>query len=90
MNMQGSISFNPVEIAKGIIKVKMFNQPEGTYTVQIIDENGKVLAAKEMHHSDGTNVEIADFGKNFTGGTYQLEVVNPDNKKTDQTVMLLI
>jgi hypothetical protein len=86
----GSINFNPTGIAKGIIKVKMFNQPDGIYTVQLIDVDGKVLGTKQIHHTDGTTQEIADFGKNFAGGTYQVEMVNPDNQKIDQTIMLLI
>ena len=92
MNMvasAGSIKFNPNGIAKGILKVKMFNQPQGVYTVQLIDSDGNVLGTKEINHTDGTT-ETADFGKNFTGGTYQVVVINPDNKKTDETIMLLI
>jgi hypothetical protein len=89
-NTTGSITFNPIGIAKGIVKVKMFNQPTGNYRVQIIDAAGKILASKEIYHTDNKTLEIADFGKNFAGGTYQVEMINPDNKKTDQTIMLLI
>jgi hypothetical protein len=86
----GSIKFNPNNIAQGILKVKMFNQPEGIYTVQLIDAEGNVLGNKEIHHEDGTVIETADFGKNFKGGTYQVVVINPSNKKTDETIMLLM
>ena len=85
-----SIKFNPLGIAKGILKIKMFGQPAGNYTVQITDAAGKVLGTKEINHANGTTTEIADFGKDFTGGTYQVEVIAPDNKKTAQTIMLLI
>ena len=86
----GSIKFNPNGIAKGILKVKMFNQPEGTYTVQLVDANGNIVGTKEIKHADGTTLEIADFGKKYESGTYQVEMINPNNIKTSETVMLLI
>ena len=86
----GSIKFNLVGIANGIVKVKMFNQPEGTYTVELIDADGKLLDIKEIHHVDSKNLEVVDFGKKLEGGSYQVAVVNPDNKKTVQTIMLLM
>jgi hypothetical protein len=85
-----SIKFNPCGIAQGILKIKMFNQPDGIYTVLLIDSNGKVLGSKEIHHAEDTKLEIADFGKNFAGGTYQVEMITPGNIKTTQTIMLLI
>jgi hypothetical protein len=85
-----SIKFNPIGIAQGILKIKMFDQPDGIYTVQLLDSDGKVLGTKQIHHTEDTKLEIADFGKNFAGGTYLVEVINPDNIKTTQTIMLLI
>ena len=85
-----SIKFNPNGIAKGILKVKMFNQPEGVYTVQLIDANGNVVGTKELHHANSTEMETADFGKSFDGGTYQVAVINPTNTKTAETIMLLM
>jgi hypothetical protein len=86
----GSISFNSMGIANGIVKVKMFNEPTGVYTLCIKDADGKVIATKEIQHTVGTTLEISDFKKTFDGGTYQLEITTPDNKKTSQTIMLLI
>jgi len=85
-----SIKFNPNGIAKGILKVKMFNQPDGVYTAQLVDSDGNVLATKEINHAADTTLETADFGKSFTSGTYQVVIINPDNKKTDETIMLLM
>lgn len=85
-----SIKFSLLGIANGIVKVKMFNQPDGIYTVQLIDADGKIVGNKQIQHTSGTVLETTDFGKNLTGGTYQVEVVNPDNQKTTETIMLLI
>ena len=85
-----SIKFNPLGIANGVVKVKMFNQPTGTYTVQVIDASGTVLGVKEIQHTNGSRTEVADFGRTFAGGTYQLQVISPNNTKTAQTIMLLI
>lgn len=86
----GSIKFNPNSIAQGILKIKMFNQPEGVYTVQLVDADGNVVAVKAINHTEDKSLEIADFGRKVTGGTYQIVVVNPENKKTSETIMLLI
>jgi hypothetical protein len=86
----GSIKFNLLGIADGIIKVKMYNQLSGIYTVQLMNADGKMLASNEVSHNDNTNVEVVDFGKKFEGGSYQVVVVNPDNNKTVQTIMLLM
>ena len=86
----GSIKFNPNSIADGVLKIKMYNQPEGVYTVQLVDADGNVVAVKAINHTEDKSLEIADFGRKVTGGTYQIVVVNPENKKTSETIMLLI
>jgi hypothetical protein len=85
-----SIKFNSMGIANGVVKVKMYNQPEGIYTIQVMDAAGKVIANKSIQHTKGIQTETADFGKTFTGGTYQLEVTAPNNAKTHETIMLLM
>ena len=79
-----------MELQTEYLKVKMFNQPEGLYTVQLLDVDGKVLAVKQINHAAGLTVETADFEKKFEGGTYQVELINPKNKKTTETIMLLM
>jgi hypothetical protein len=86
----GSISFNPIGIANGVVKVKMFNEPTGVYILQVKDADGKVAGVKEIQHTVGTTLEMIDFKKSFEGGTYKLEITSPDNTKTSQTIMLLI
>src|ERR1700741_1986187 len=41
----GVIKFNPNSIAQGVLKIKMLNQPEGVYTVQLVDADGNVVGA---------------------------------------------
>jgi len=90
LSIKGSIKFNPLGIADGFVKIKMSNQPKGVYNVKVMDANGTILETKKINHLDSTEIEVADFGRKFPGGTYQLEVISPDNTKTDQTIMLLI
>ncbi|UAY53458.1 hypothetical protein [Ferruginibacter albus] len=89
-SVNSSVKFNPMGIANGVIKVKMNNQPTGVYTLQILDENGTILGVKTINHETANNVETADLGKTFAGGTYRLEVIYPDNTKTGETIMLLM
>ena len=85
-----SISFNAMGIAAGVVKIKMFNQPAGIYILQVKNADGKIACTKKIDHSINTTLEIAELGKQFEGGTYQLELISPDNTKTNQTIMLLI
>ena len=89
-NSVKSIKFNPLGIANGVMQVKMYNQPVGSYTVSIVDENGNVTASKVIIHNGGTTIETADFGMAFAGGSYQVQVVSPDNQITNETFLLLI
>jgi len=85
----GSIKFNVLGIANGIVKVKMINQPDGIYKVQLSDASGNLIAVKQISHT-GITIETVDFGKKFAGGSYEVSVINPDNKKTNETIMLLL
>ncbi|MGG9971903.1 hypothetical protein ACQ33O_08940 [Ferruginibacter sp. SUN002] len=87
---QASIKVCPLQIANGIVVVKMNNQPQGEYTVQIADENGNVLMTKAVNHNVTAASETVNFGKNLTGGTYTIEVVTPNKAKQSETVMLLM
>src|SRR5438067_1327183 len=58
-----SVKVSPMQIAEGIITVKLFNQPKGTYTVRLLDEAGVVLSNKDIDHMAGTSSEIVQFGK---------------------------
>jgi len=90
VSIKGSIKFNPLGIADGVVKIKMQNEPAGVYNVLVMDANGTVLETKTINHSDNTATEVADFGRKFAGGTYSLQVISPDNTKTAQTIMLLM
>jgi hypothetical protein len=67
--MSSCIKVDPMQIAEGIVTVQLFNQPKGTYTVQLLDSNGKVLITKEIEHEDGTSAEVVQFAK-YASGRY--------------------
>ncbi len=85
-----AIKVCPMQIAEGVVVLKLANQPEGNYTVQIIDENGTVLMTTKVNHDMHSASETVKFGKTLAGGTYTVEVVRPDNSKKSETVMLLM
>ena len=85
-----SIKMNTMGIAQGIIKVKMVNQPKGSYSVQLLNSDGVVLSTQVINHEEGTSSEIVQFGKSLPGGMYQVELTSPDNTKTTEKVMLLM
>ncbi|MES2430957.1 MAG: hypothetical protein V4556_08470 [Bacteroidota bacterium] len=80
----------PMQIAEGIVVLKLNNQPQGNYTVQIVDENGVVLMAQAVNHNTASTSETVKFGKTLAGGTYTVNVVAPDNNTTSETVMLFM
>ena len=77
----------PMQLAEGIVVLKLTNQPEGNYTVKIADENGNVLMTQVINHGDAA-AETVKFGKSLAGGTYTVEVVRPDNTVKTETVLL--
>ncbi len=85
-----SLKICPMQIAEGTIVLKMVNQPEGNYTVQVINEEGAVVFANAVNHTSGLNAETVNFGKTLNGGTYTIQVTKPDNSQTSETVMLLM
>ncbi len=90
ITMVSSIKFNLLGIANGKVKVKMYNEPKGSYTVQVTDVNGNKVGVKEITHEDGSTIENVDFSKTFQDGTYKITVFDANNNKLDETVMLLM
>ena len=77
----------PMQLAEGIVVLKLTNQPEGNYTVKIADENGTVIMTQVINHADAA-AETVNFGKSLAGGTYTVEVVRPDNTVKTETILL--
>jgi hypothetical protein len=85
-----SLKVCPMQLAEGVVVLKFANQPEGSYTVQVADENGTVLMTKAINHTSTSASETVKFGKTLAGGTYTVNVVKPDNTTKSETVMLLM
>ena len=68
----------------------MVNQQKGDYTVQLMNTEGKVLSTQIVSHQGDNSSEIIQFGKTLSGGMYQVSVLNPENIKTTEKVLLLI
>ncbi|UEG49561.1 hypothetical protein LK994_13045 [Ferruginibacter lapsinanis] len=85
-----SLKICPMQIAEGMIVLKMVNQPEGNYSVQVINEEGNVVFANDVKHTADLTAQTVNFGKTLNGGTYTIQVTKPDHSQTTETVMLLM
>ena len=85
-----SIKFNLLGIATGKVRIKMYNEPKGNYTVLVINAERNILGTRKIEHKENNTIETVDFGKTFTEGKYTIIVLDSNNQKVDETTMLLM
>jgi len=72
---------NPVK-ADRVLKLSMKNAPAGDYMVNIINDAGQTLMNKRLNHPGGDNLFTITLNKQMAHGTYLLELVDINNRKT--------
>ncbi|MGG9971902.1 hypothetical protein ACQ33O_08935 [Ferruginibacter sp. SUN002] len=83
-----SLEVCPMQMAEGIVVLKLTNQPLGKYSVSIKDENGVVVMTQNVNYDATATAQTVKFGKALAGGTYTIDVVRPDNTRKSETVLL--
>jgi hypothetical protein len=72
---------NPVK-ADRVLKLSMKNAPAGDYMVNMINDAGQTLMNKRLNHPGGDNVFTITLNKQMAHGTYLLELLDINNRKT--------
>ena len=87
---QPTIEINPIGLAKGEIRIKWMNQPEGNYTVQLQDNNGNIIGNQEVKHTSSIENSAIHFPKITKEGMYQIIITRPNNSSIKEKVLLFI
>jgi len=77
-----SIAVYPNPVTNGTINLEMKNMPQGLYNVRFLNEIGQLIFNKTINHTEGTSAETISYDKNISKGSYQLEIIHPDNSET--------
>ena len=73
----GSISVYPNPVINGTLNLQLGNQPEGTYSMRLLNPVGQVLLTKKIEHNGGNYTEKINWDYKMARGMYQLEVTKP-------------
>ena len=83
------ISAYPNPVSEGIVKVNFEKQPKGSYSIQLMDQVGRVLLSKQISVGGDNQLETLTIDQNVAKGFYLLRVTN-SNKKVVLAKKLLI
>ena len=81
-----TVSPNPIE--GGIMNVQMVNQPAGKYSIRLTNAIGQTMLSRSTEHTGGSITQSFVLPSLPVTGTYQLEVIAPDNSKQIQQVLI--
>ncbi len=81
-----AISPNPAE--GGVVNLQFTNQPEGRYSVNIVSTLGQTLLSNTLTHAGGSSTQLLNLPEGIARGTYQVEIIAPDNTRTTQKLLL--
>ena len=60
----------------------------GVYQLRLISITGQVVYTQNIAHNGGSATQTIRLGSAFAGGTYQLEIMKPDNTKTTRALVI--
>jgi hypothetical protein len=73
------ISIYPNPIQNNILKLRLINEPAGSYKIRILNQLGQAVLVKQILHNSGTAVEIIPLNNRLAHGVYQVEITKPGN-----------
>lgn len=68
------------------IQIKFYHQPEGTYTLKLLNTEGKLMMAKSIFHKISATHRIPL--NNLASGMYYLELTGPDKLKHTKKIII--
>jgi hypothetical protein len=86
-NLQ-SVSVYPNPVTNGTINLQFTNQAKGFYSIRLINNFGQILHVSQLKHDGGNSIQTIQLNKNIIPGNYQLQVINPDNSKTNIKILM--
>jgi len=81
------ITLYPNPVTEGNLNLYFVNQPAGAYNIRLLGNNGQLIAAKKINHSEAALSEPFTMENELPHGTYLLEIFKPDGTKQTINVM---
>ena len=81
-----AVSPNPVE--NGRMNLQLKNQEAGKYSVRIMSNTGETVMLRTINHAGGNGSQLITLPEAMAGGTYNVEIVSPNNTKTVQALLV--
>lgn len=81
------IRIYPNPISGKTVSVMIENGIVGAYKVRLINNNGQTITTNTINYTGGSLAQQMEVG-DIASGSYKMEVINPDNKKTKSTVII--
>jgi hypothetical protein len=83
-NILAEVSPNPVRGSQ--LNLRLINQPQGLYTVTVLNTLGQVVAERRFQHAGGTAMESIQARGNLAKGVYQVRIARD---KANTTLSIL-
>lgn len=81
-----TLSPNPVSTNR--VNILFANQPTGKYSVRLLSRNGQLVINRVYMHAGGSSSLVLILPANMSSGTYDVEIVSPDNSVTTKTLLI--
>ena len=82
-----TISVYPNPATGGAFNLQLANQPQGKYSMQLINKLRQEILFKEFIHQGGSGIQTFTNTKKIVKGIYNVEVTKPDKSKTTIKVL---
>jgi hypothetical protein len=77
-SLKPAISIYPNPVINGIVNLQLNNEPQGKYSVRLLNNLGQIILSQELNHGGGNGTLPIKWNFNLSHGVYQLEVTKPD------------
>ena len=74
-------------VTEGVIYLRLLNQPQGKYYLQLINKAGQVIIRKLIVHTGGSSTELIKCNHILSHGVYLLELTKPGGCKKNINVL---
>lgn len=86
---KAAINVYPNPVANRILNLQFTDMEKGIYSIRLLNTMGQVVFTQQLTHNGGSAAQSISLGKSMAGGSYRLEIIQPDNSRTAKTVSIL-
>ena len=83
-----TISIIPNVITGNTMNLQFTNQVRGKYSVRLLNNSGQLVFNSQQVHNGGNDLQSINQPFAIPTGSYQLEIVAPDNNRQIQKILI--